>query len=51
VIERGGHTELIAVDGRYAGLWRREQELRGRPTDLAVTLGNRADCAAMEEAS
>ena len=26
VVERGRHVELIALDGRYAGMWRRQQE-------------------------
>ena len=29
VVERGRHDELVARDGRYADMWRRQQESNG----------------------
>ena len=26
VVERGRHAELLAMEGRYASMWRRQQE-------------------------
>ena len=33
VVERGRHAALLAADGRYARLWRRQQEAAQRPAD------------------
>ena len=34
VVERGRHAELLAMDGRYAEMWRRQQETREHDGDL-----------------
>jgi len=34
VIERGRHAELLAMDGRYAEMWRRQQETREHDGDF-----------------
>ena len=34
VVERGSHDELVAGDGMYSGLWRRERELSGGLEDV-----------------
>jgi ATP-binding cassette subfamily B protein len=34
VVERGRHAELLAIDGRYAEMWRRQQESREHDGDL-----------------
>ena len=34
VVERGRHAELLARDGRYAQMWRRQQESREHDGDL-----------------
>ena len=31
IVERGRHDELVARDGRYADMWRRQQESNGTP--------------------
>jgi ATP-binding cassette subfamily B protein len=35
VAERGGHAELLAINGRYAEMWRRQQEGREDDGDLS----------------
>ena len=35
VVERGRHAELLAMDGRYAEMWRRQQETREHDGDLS----------------
>lgn len=41
VVERGRHTELLDMEGRYAQMWRRQQEVRerddGRPEEALAT--------------
>jgi ATP-binding cassette subfamily B protein len=34
VVERGRHAELLTMDGRYAEMWRRQQETREHDGDL-----------------
>ena len=34
VVERGRHAELLAMDGRYAEMWRRQQETREHDGDF-----------------
>ncbi len=34
VVERGRHAELLAMDGRYAQMWRRQQESREHDGDF-----------------
>jgi len=34
IVERGSHAELRAMDGRYAQMWRRQQEARERDGDF-----------------
>ncbi len=34
VVERGRHAELLAMDGRYARMWRRQQQTREHDGDL-----------------
>ena len=36
IAERGRHPALIAQDGLYARMWRRQQEAAARGEDLAV---------------
>ena len=33
IVERGRHADLLAADGAYAGLWRRQQQAADRPAD------------------
>jgi len=35
IVERGRHTELLAMHGRYAQMWRRQQESRERGDDFS----------------
>ena len=39
VIERGRHDDLIALDGRYADMWRRQQESDGYDLPAYATAG------------
>ena len=39
VVERGRHHELVALDGRYADMWRRQQESDDTPPLEAATEG------------
>ena len=39
VVERGRHDELLALDGRYAGMWRRQQESDGDGAEALETVG------------
>jgi len=36
VVERGRHAELLAMDGQYAKMWRRQQEAREQDGDLSA---------------
>ncbi len=39
IVERGRHHELVALDGRYADMWRRQQESDDTPPLEAATEG------------
>ena len=39
IVERGRHDELIALDGRYAEMWRRQQESNGGDDPATETAG------------
>ncbi|TAN63725.1 MAG: ATP-binding cassette domain-containing protein, partial [Magnetospirillum sp.] len=38
IIERGRHADLLAADGRYAGMWRKQQEAAALQEKLAGEL-------------
>jgi len=40
IIERGNHAQLIAHDGMYAAMWRRQQEADQRAAELAAVAGD-----------
>jgi ABC-type transport system involved in Fe-S cluster assembly fused permease/ATPase subunit len=40
IIERGNHAQLIAQDGMYAAMWRRQQEADQRAAELAAVAGD-----------
>jgi ATP-binding cassette, subfamily B, heavy metal transporter len=40
IIERGNHAQLIAQDGMYAAMWRRQQEADQRAAELAAVVGD-----------
>jgi len=42
VVERGSHTELLALKGRYAGMWRKQVRAQ-RAAEEAKVLQDRAD--------
>ena len=44
VVERGRHDELVARDGRYADMWRRQQESNGNG-DAALAAASEAGAA------
>jgi ATP-binding cassette subfamily B protein len=33
IVERGTHDALLAADGRYAQMWRLQQQERGEPQE------------------
>ena len=41
IVERGRHDELVALDGRYADMWRRQQENNGGG-DIALEAAGKA---------
>ena len=42
IVERGRHDALLALDGRYAEMWRRQQESEGRDAVVAGLAGEEA---------
>ncbi len=36
IVERGSHAELLAADGRYAQMWRLQQQRRDEPPSLSA---------------
>jgi ATP-binding cassette subfamily B protein len=36
IAERGRHEELLAMNGRYAAMWRRQQEAIDRPDSVDI---------------
>ena len=45
IIERGNHAQLIAHDGMYAAMWRRQQEADQRAAELAAVAGDPPEAA------
>jgi ATP-binding cassette subfamily B protein len=51
IVERGSHDELLARDGRYAEMWRRQQEAAEQQRESEAAEGPNAGTAAVEPAS
>ncbi|HEY1506883.1 MAG TPA: ABC transporter ATP-binding protein/permease [Stellaceae bacterium] len=45
IVERGNHAQLIAQDGMYAAMWRRQQEADQRAAELAAVVGDPPEAA------
>jgi ATP-binding cassette, subfamily B, heavy metal transporter len=45
IIERGNHAQLIAYNGMYAAMWRRQQEADQRAAELAAIVGDPPEAA------
>ena len=51
IVERGRHDELLARDGRYTEMWRRQQEAAEQQRESEAAEGPNAGTAAVEPAS